>query len=241
MIAGCTWGSSVWVCSTCLGTKHGIPCYSHTDRFSKHLLQDVRTDGYRVLSELEKTTAMLFIHSFIYLLSAFWLVLFSSVGCNTWGREAETCLVQPLGSDPNFGWPCTGWTVWWHLSWGIQLYTDKSVASFLPSYSGGKVSSIPPTRNELHGVACALCVFVQKPPPIPRAVMVFCDKPKLLIHKSFNRFQSLSAPISISDPAVYMSNLPGPLLQITGLGLCWLVAWSGASFLSSVQSVEKYR
>lgn len=100
------------------------------------------------------------------------------------------------------------------------MYTDKSVASFLPSYSGGKVSSIPPTRNELHGVACALCVFVQKPPPIPRAVMVFCDKPKLLIHKSFNRFQSLSAPISISDPAVYMSNLPGPLLQITGLGLC---------------------
>lgn len=80
----------------------------------------------------------------------------SSVGCKTRGREAETCLVQPLGSDPNIGCSCTEWMIWWLLSWSIQLYTDKSVASFLPSYSGGKVSSVPPTRNQLHDAAHAL-------------------------------------------------------------------------------------
>lgn len=181
----------------------------------------------------------LFSHLFIFL--NILTCPLSFLGCNTWGREAETCLAQPLGSEPNFRCPCTGWTVWWLLSWSIQLYTDKSVASFLPSYSGGKVSSVPPTRNQVHGAACALCVLVQKPPPIPRAVTAFYDKPRLLIHKSYNRLQSLSAPISISDPLVYMSNLPEYLFQITGLGLCWLVAWSGVSFLSSAQPVEKYR
>lgn len=63
-----------------------IPCYSHNDRFSKHLLWDVSADGCRVISEVEITIAMLFIHLFIPNILTCPL---SSVGCNTWGREAE--------------------------------------------------------------------------------------------------------------------------------------------------------
>lgn len=74
-----------------------------------------------------------------------------------------------------------------------------------------------------HAISCScpLTVFLYRNPlKFPEPPLGFCDKPKLLIHKSFNRLQSFSAPLSVSDPAVYMSNLPGYLLQITGLGLC---------------------
>lgn len=193
----------------------------------------MRTDGCRVISELEKAIAILFIYLFILNILTYPL---SSVGCKTWGREAETCLVQPLGSYSNFGCPCTGWMIWWLRFWSIQLYTDKKCGFISPLllWWEGIISSSH-TKSAARGCLCTWTAFLYRNPlKFPKPWLVFYNKQKLLIHMSFSRFQSLSASLSVSAPAVYMSSLPGYLLQITGLGLCWLVAWSGALFLSSV-------
>lgn len=114
------------------------------------------TDGYRVIRELEEAIAMLiFFFSFLIVLSILTCQL-SSVGCKTLVRAVKTCLAQPLGSDPSFGCPCaecTGCDS--HLEVSSCAWT-KSMASFLPSYSRRKVSSAPPTSNQLRGAACIL-------------------------------------------------------------------------------------
>lgn len=151
----------------------------------------------------------------------------SSVGSKTWVREVETYLAQPWGSDRGFGCPRARWTSWWLLSRTIQLCTDKKfvfIAPLLLSQQG--IISSSHTKSAAWGCSCALTALLYRKTPQNSPN---CDW-------DFRMSQSCSTTgVSITfSPFLPSWCFSGSqqftwVSLITGLGLCWLVAWSGAS------------
>lgn len=155
--------------ATCSDTKHEISCHGHTDRFSKHLLWDVRTGGCRVMSELEKAIAILFIYLFIYSqhpdLSSF-LCRLQDLGQGSWKLLSAAIRIRPKFRVSLHGVNDLVTSV---LKYPV-VHRQKVWLHFSPPTLVGGVSSVPPTQNQLHGAAVLGCVFVQEPPQIPRAM-----------------------------------------------------------------------
>lgn len=138
----------------------------------------------------------------------------SSIGSKTLGQGSRNLLSAAIGVRPQFR---VSLRRVYELVTPVLKYPavhrQKAWLHFSPPTLVERYHQLLPHEISCMGLLVHFAFLYRTPPPpppkFPKPWLVFDDEPKLLGHMSVNRFQSLSAPLSISDAAVYMSSLPG--------------------------------